>query len=146
MKIEIKKKTDFKSEYKITRKDKSTEVINLEIKPYLINHICHFAVEKNLKYSNGFWGMLSHGYCFKEFFRKNNPLAKELRFIEQIVEPVQNTFLGYIPKEKFMLFVNHLDYEISESFLGSCISDVKDIIEKWELLSAGECLMLEWEL
>lgn len=90
MKIEIKKNIQFQCEYTITRKDKSIDLTILETKTYFLHDICHFVVEKNLQYSKGFWGMLSQGHSFKEQIGKDNPQTNELRFIEQIVGPVQS--------------------------------------------------------
>jgi hypothetical protein len=92
MKINIKKKTQYQYEDKITRKDKSIEIISLESKTHLLHDICHYVVERNLKYTKGFWGMLSLGHSFKELFGKDNPQTTELRFIAQIVGPIQSIY------------------------------------------------------
>src|SRR4051812_47000069 len=99
MKIQLRKITDYKCEYSITRDDKSVELISLETKVFLLHDICHYAVEKNLQYTNGFWGMLSQGYSFKQLFGKENPLTTDLRFVEQLVGPIQSTFLKQIPRQ-----------------------------------------------
>ncbi|MCE7053882.1 hypothetical protein LZF95_04265 [Algoriphagus sp. AGSA1] len=82
MKIEIRKKTNHQCAYLITRNDHSTEQITVETKTYLLHDICHFAVEKKLKYEKGFWGMQAQGYRFNRLFGKDNPQSNELRFIE----------------------------------------------------------------
>lgn len=146
MKIEIKKKTHYISEYTITRDDKSVEVINLETKTYFVHDICHYVVEKNLAYSKGFWGMLSQGHTFNELLGKENPLTVELRFIEQIVGPVQSVHWGHIPKENFEQSIRHLNFTVSENILNSCLTEIKTIIESWGQLQAGQQLTLEWKL
>ena len=146
MKIEIKKATNHRCEYTITRDDKSVERITLDTKTYLVHDICHYAVEKNLKYSKGFWGMLSDGYSFSELFGKKNPNTTELRFIEQIVGPVQSVFLGNIPKQDFDLFVKHLDLTLTEDILHACLTEIETILKQWEQLSIGQRLTLEWRL
>jgi hypothetical protein len=145
MKIEIKKATPYQSEYTITRDDKSVEVISLETKTYLVHDICHYVVEKNLQYSKGFWGMLSKGYALNELFGKDNPQTTELRFIEKIVGPVQSTYLGYIPRQHFEEFIKHLDFTMPESILNTCLTEIETTVKKWEQLSTGQRLTLEWQ-
>jgi hypothetical protein len=146
MKIEIKKSTPYQSEYTITRDGKSFELITLETKTFLVHDISHYAVEKHLQYSKGFWGLLSKGHSFNELFGKDNPQTTELRLIEKIVGPVQSTYLGYIPKEDFEQFVKHLDFTMPESVLNSCLTEIESILKKWEHLLIGQQLTLEWKL
>lgn len=146
MKIEIKKVTNYQCEYTITRNDKSVEQITLDTKTYLVHDICHYAVEKNLGYSKGFWGMLSQGYTFSELFGKNNPQTEELRFIEQVVGPVQSVYSGHIPQQDFEQYIGHLNFTMTENILESCLVDIRAIIEKWEQLAADQQLILEFNL
>ncbi len=146
MKIEINKATNYKCTYKVTRADKSIELITLETKVFLVHDICHYVVEKNLEYEKGFWGMLSEGYAFKELFGKDNLLTTELRFIEKIVGPVQSVFLGYFPKEDFNMFVQYLDFTMTKSVLDTCLTEIESILKNWEKLPIGEQLILEWKV
>lgn len=146
MKIELKKITNYQFEYTITRNDQSREQITLETKTYLIHDICHFTIEKNLGYINGFWGMLSQGYSFNELYGKENPLTEELRFIEKIVGPIQSVFLGYIPEQEFGQYIMHLNFEITDDILKYCLTELKVITTKWEQLKVGEQLTLEFNL
>ena len=144
MKIQITKKTAYQCEYAITRRDKSVEVISLETKTYFVHDICHYVVEKNLKYSNGFWGMLSQGHSFNELFGKDNPKTAELRFIEQIVGPVQSVHCGYIPEQNFEEHIRHLDFKIAANILSDCLTEIDSLIENWRQLPIGQQLTLEW--
>lgn len=146
MKIEIKKATKYQCEYRITRFDKSVELISLETKTYFIHDICHYVVEKNLAYSKGFWGMLSQGYSFQELFGKDNVLTAELRFIEQVVGPVQSVFSGNMKKENFDLFIQHTNVTMREGMLDTCLIEIGDIFKNWEQLPVGEQLILDWKL
>jgi hypothetical protein len=146
MKIEIKKKTAYQCEYGITRNDNSTEQIILETKTYLVHDICHYVVEKNLNYSKGFWGMLSLGYSFNALFGKNNAQTAELRFIEQIVGPVQSVHWGHITKQGFAAHISHVDFTMSENFLTSCLTEIDSIIENWSQLTTGQQMTLIWKL
>lgn len=146
MKIEIKKTTNYQCGYTITREDNSIEYITLETKTYLVHDICHFVVEKNLGYSKGFWGMLSQGHTFNELFGKDNPQTRKLRFIEQIVGPVQSVYSGHIPKQDFNQFIQHLDFKIQSDVLEDCLTEIELIITKWEQLIVGHKLNLEWNL
>lgn len=146
MKIELKKITNYQCEYTLAMDDQSLERITLETKTYLVHDICHFAVEKNLGYKNGFWGMLSQGYTFSELFAKDNPQTEELRFIEQIVGPVQSVYLGHIPKQDFGQYITHLDFSITDNVIDNCLIDIKAIIKKWEQLAVGEQLILQFNL
>lgn len=146
MQIEIKKKTPHQCEYTIKRNDRSSELIALETKTYFLHDVCHFVVERNLKYSKGFWGMLSLGYSFNELLGKDNPQTTELRFIEQIVGPVQSVYWGHIPKQNFEEYVKHLDFTMPEDVLNTCLTDINAIIEKWQQLPVGQQLTLQWNL
>ena len=146
MKIEIQKLSNYQCLYTITRADQSVERITLETKTYLVHDICHFTVEKNLGYTNGFWGMLSHGYTFSALFGKDNPQTEELRFIEQIVGPVQSAYSGHIPKKDFEQYISHLNITLSESVLSTCLTEIRTIIEHWEQLVVGQQLILEFTL
>jgi len=134
----------YQVEYILTRKDTSVERIILETKTYLVHDVCHYVVEKKLDYYKGFWGMLSQGYSFNELFGKDNLLTTELRFIEQVVGPVQSTYLGNIPKQKFEMFLQHIDFNIPAGFLEICLTEIARIMKSWEQLSVGEQLILEW--
>ena len=146
MKIEIQKLSKYQCLYTITRGDQSVERITLETKTYLVHDICHFAVEKNLGYTNGFWGMLSQGYTFSALFGKDNPQTEELRFIEQIVGPVQSAYSGHIPKKDFEQYISHLSITLSESVLGTYLTEIRTIVEHWEQLMVGQQITLEWKL
>lgn len=144
MKIELKKKTEYECEYTLTRANKSVEQISLETKTYFVHDICHYVVENNLKYSKGFWGMLANGYNFNELFGKNNPQTEELRFIEQIVGPIQSVFSGHIPKADLDQYIGHLDFVMKENILDKCLADIRTIINKWEQLAIGQQITLEF--
>lgn len=146
MKIEVKKATKHQCQYSVTRNDKSVERITLETKTYLVHDICHFAVEDNLHYVNGFWGLLSQGHSVNSLFGKDNPQTIELRFIERIVGPVQSVYSGHIPKEDFEQYISHLDNTMTNNFLGSCLTEIRAILQKWEQLSVGQYLTLKWRL
>lgn len=146
MKIEIKKKTQFQCEYIIIRKDNSTEIITLETKTYLLHGICHFVVEMNLQYSKGFWGMLFLRHTFNELFGKDNPQTTKLRFIEQIIGPVQSVYWGHIPIENFEEYTTYLDFNLLENILIICLDEINSIMENWQQLPIGGHLMLEWKI
>jgi len=90
--------------------------------------------------------MLSKGHTFISLFGKDNPQTKELRFIEQIVGPVQSVFSGHIPGQEFNLYIEHLNFKISNSTLKGCLSEIKNIIENWVNLPVGKSFTLEWNL
>lgn len=144
MKIEIYKRTPNVSEYIITRNDRSIEQTTFDTKTYFVHDICHYVVEKNLNLSKGFWGMLSSGHHFNELVGKTNPLTPELRFIEQIVGPIQSIYLGYFPKEDFNQNINHLEFRLSEDVLSHCLNEIETTVKHWEQLSLNQNLTLEW--
>lgn len=144
MKIQIIKKTHHQSHYAITRNDGSVEEMTLDTKTYFLHDICHYVVEKNLSIQNGFWGMLSHGYTFQQLFGKDNPLTTELRFIEQIVGPVQSVYSGHIPENDFEQFIAHLYFPLPENMLSKTLAHISSIMEKWQPLEPGQSLNLDW--
>ncbi len=145
MKIEIEKKTPFQCEYTLSRKDHSKEILSLDTKTFLLHDICHFAVEKHLKYQNGFWGMLSKGHTFDQLFGKDNPQTEELRFIEKIVGPIQSIYSGHIPKQNFAEFINHLDFDIPQNVLNHSLVEIEEIMNSWKSMPVGQKLILNWE-
>ena len=144
MRIELKKATKYQCKYTITRNDDSVELITLDAKTYLVHDICHFVVEKHMGYRNGFWGMLAQGYSFNSLFGKDNPQTADLRFIEQIVGPVQSVYSGHIPGEHFDDTIRHLDVTITSNLLPGSLAEVKAILDHWEQLPVGHHLTLEW--
>ncbi|WP_268224357.1 hypothetical protein [Sinomicrobium oceani] len=145
MKIEIKKQ-NHQCEYTLTRANGSMESITLDTKTYLLHDICHFAVEKHLKYPKGFWGMLAQGHAFLDLFGKDNPQTTELRFIEQMVGPVQSVHSGHIPKQDLGLYIEHLDSTIEENVLDAMLAEIGTTMAHWEKLEVGQQLTLEWNL
>ncbi len=146
MKIELNKKSEYRCEYVVSRKDNSTEVITLDIKTYFLHDITHFVVEKELGFHKGFWGMLSKGYSFDELFGKDNPKTEELRFVEQIVGPVQSVVSGHIPLSDFEKSIDHLNYNFPETNLHIILSEISSIIDSWKRLEIGQKLILNWDL
>lgn len=144
MQVKITKKTNHQCEYLITRDDQSVERITLETKTYLLHDICHFVVEKNLEYPKGFWGMLAQGYTFNSLFGKANPQTTELRFIEQIIGPIQSVYSGHIAEHHFSQTIAHLDFILPEETLSVCLTEIKGIMEEWEQLRLEQHLTLEW--
>ncbi len=144
MKIEILKKTSHLCQYTITRSNASVEHISLDTKTYFLHDICHFVVEKNLHYTKGFWGMLAAGYSFEALFGKDNPQTVELRFIEQIVGPVQSVYWGHITLSSFNDFIQHLDFSMEASTLNKCLDEIGAIVKKWEHLPTGQTMVLQW--
>lgn len=145
MKILLKKLNSLQCEYTIIREDSSTEQIILDSKTYFAHDVCHYVVEKHLGYTKGFWGMLAQGYSFKELLGKENSLTEELRFIEKIVGPIQAVYSGYFPKKELGIHIEHLDFEVNSSVLENCLIEIDLILKKWEKLSFGQLLELEWK-
>lgn len=146
MNIEIRKKTPYTCEYCITRKDSSQELFVLDTKTYFLHDICHYVVEKQLQYPKGFWGMLSLGYSLQELFGKENQLTPELRFIEQIVGPIQSVYAEHIPKQQFSEFIAHLNFSISDNVLDDCLEEITAIQNQWKNLETGKSITLKWTL
>lgn len=144
MKIEIIKKSRYQCEYTISRNDGSVEVITLDTKTYLLHDISHFVVEKTLGFKSGFWGMLSQGHSFKELFVKDNPETGELRFVEQVVGPVQSVVSGHIPLCDFGKSIEHLDFKIPENNLGHILNEIRGIMDDWKRVEVGERFTLKW--
>lgn len=144
MRIEIKKTTAYQCEYTLIRADQPVEQISLETKTYFTHDICHYVVEKKMHYQKGFWGMLSAGYSFASLFGKDNAQTAELRFIEQLVGPIQSVFWGHIDPANFNDMIQHLDVQIPEAFLTACVDEITEITQQWNHLPVGQCLILEW--
>ncbi len=144
MQIGIKKLSPYQNEYTITRPDGTTDSTILDAKTYFIHDITHFVVEKYFGYLNGFWGMLAKGFRFNELLGKENIATADLRSIEKIVGPVQSVYMGFIPKEQFALYTEHLDFNEDELWLENRVDEVNYIVSEWSVLKAGEQLVLSW--
>jgi hypothetical protein len=144
MTIEIKKESKDTSQYTLIRQNKSVECSTFDTKTYLLHDICHYVVEKHLNYPKGFWGMLSAGHGFSELKGQDNPLTPELRFIEQIVGPVQAVFLGHFSAQLFTQMVQHIDFALPDDFVNTCLEDIGQIVGEWEKLSYGQKISLEF--
>lgn len=144
MQIKVRKKHPNQHEYTLTRANGSKETTTLDTKTYLFHDICHFVVEQHLEYSNGFWGMLAQGHTFNDLFGKDNPQTTELRYIEQIVGPIQSVHSAHVPKQDLDLYLKHLDFTIPELVLDSILTEIGTIIAHWKKLDAGHQLTLEW--
>jgi len=90
--------------------------------------------------------MLAKGAAISELNGKTNPQTAALRFIEQIVGPVQSVYSGHIPEQLFEKFVAHLDFIIPANFLRDCLSDLNSIMTTWDALPMGGQLGLDWTL
>jgi len=121
------------------------EHFSLETKTYFLHDICHYCVEKNMKLSKGFWGMLAEGYSFTELVGKTNPQTGELRCIEKIVGPIQAVVMGNIQKENLAIFIQHLDFTVQEPVLNAILSETESIMQSWKQLPVGGQLLLEWK-
>jgi hypothetical protein len=142
--IQAIKLSPFKFKYLVEREDGSGEEIELDTKTYFLHDVCHFVIEKRLCYHKGFWGMLADGFAFSALFGKDNPQTSELRFIEQIVGPIQSVYMGHFDKKNFGEYIAHLKFEVSEPDLEYCLKEVENIMQKWEHLPIGESLTLIW--
>lgn len=134
-------------EVKVTRKNAATSRVRLETKTYFLHDICHFFVEKELNYKNGFWGMLAQGYDFTELSGKENVMTEELRFIEQIVGPVQMMVSGHINSTYFKEVPEYLDTKLLENFsVEEVVDKIKECLLQWNKLSFGQSLSLQFEV
>lgn len=144
MQVEIKKISPYQCEYNVLRDNGTSERIRLESKTFLVHDICHFVVEKQLGFTEGFWGMVSKGFSFGELSGKHNPITEQLRFVEQVVGPIQSTYLGNISKEQFDFFITHLPVKISTAQLDEILSGINHLLAQWQQLMPGSTMKLHW--
>ncbi|SDN09918.1 hypothetical protein [Kriegella aquimaris] len=90
--------------------------------------------------------MLFLRHTFNELFGKDNPQTTKLRFIEQIIGPVQSVYWGHIPIENFEEYTTYLDFNLLENILIICLDEINSIMENWQQLPIGGHLMLEWKI
>lgn len=144
MKIIASKVSGFLFRYSIYRDNGQSETIELDTKTYFLHDICHFVIEKKLHIRKGFWGMLADGYAFNALSGKDNPQTIDLRFIEQIVGPIQSVYMGHFDKEELGAYIEHLNFPVKSEDLEYCLHNISRIMEKWDSLAVGEELELEW--
>lgn len=144
MKIVINKSSPYRSDYRLIKKQ-TEEQFSLETKTYFLHDICHFVVENNLAFTKGFWGMLSDGFTIDTLFGKTNPHTASLRLIEQIVGPVQSTYLGHTAVQNFADLIQHVDFDCTALDVNKCIKEIDAIMQHWQTLPLGQSITLTWD-
>ncbi|HMR84948.1 MAG TPA: hypothetical protein PKE30_17505, partial [Niabella sp.] len=104
------------------------------------------AVEKHLEYTKGFWGMIAAGYRLSDLLGKNNPQTDALRFIENIVGPVQSLLWGHLSVDDFEQYTQHINFRMPSNILTACVAEARQLFNYWNQLVMGQQLVLEWTL
>lgn len=146
MKIELRKLDNNFHEICITRSDGSTERARLETKTFFLHDICHFCVETELGYTEGFWGMLSKGYGIAQLKGKTNELTEELRRVECVVGITQSYYMKNVDEAHLWYYLDSVGIKIqNKRYLQSVVSRMDEITNKWKGLAFGAGLQLKFD-
>ena len=146
MQIEFTKKDSDTHFLRVRRADGSEASAELHTKTYLLHDLCHFGVEKQLRYEKGFWGMLAAGHAFDQLNGKQNSLTNELRFIEKIVGPVQSIVSGHLAAGDFAMSTSYLESDAARNLdVEQVVEMIQDLLRKWNRLPFGQSLILQFE-
>ncbi len=145
MQIEFEKLNAFNHKLKIIRTTKVSEETILDTKTYLLHDVCHYFVEKELRTSNGFWGMLSQGFQIEELLGKTNHLTEELRNIECIVGGIQSVYSKHMNEKDFWDYIQAIDYNVEDKkFPEKVVPRIYEFMSQWDYLPIGESIRLQW--
>lgn len=144
-------------EYKlhILRDDQTEDEVILNYREFLRHDLVHFVLEKNAGLSNSFYGQLAKGKKLEEFStesmkKRGEKFEGELATTEMIVGPLQGVLssnqelnLDYL-KESIQAQGFTVPDFLDASFLAAVLREVKGLVKRYDALSVGDVLELEF--
>jgi hypothetical protein len=133
--------------FAIVRADGSTESADLETRSLLLHDLVHYAVEIEVPFREGFYGLLAKGKRMAELADPAQPwpVGTEIAKAESLVGPLQTLLKGEfdpaVAREKFELFSeNPPPVELLER-IGARF---RSLYGKYNATRFGETLELDW--
>ncbi len=160
--IHIKKGDNRQSTISVIRRD-GTKTYSKIPDDFEVHDIAHYVVEKQLEFSNSFYGLLAQGHQIQDFqlSKEKRPdtlwpqnIPKEALTTEHLVNLVTIDFMGsrgqmdVLENLRAILKENNLVYpkELNREKLESIRKELFELMEKWNTLGNGEKLVLQLAL
>lgn len=134
--------------FEIIRADGTREYVELETRSLLVHDLVHFAVESEVPFRHGFYGLLSQGKSLAELSDTKQPwpVGTDIAASEGLVGPLQSMLKGgdfdaSLAHEKFALFSKEPP---SVELLTRIGAQFRAVFGRYHALRFGETLELEW--
>lgn len=134
MRIELTGLNPKQHRLRIVRDDGSSESVDLETRSLLAHDLTHYAVERVLGLTQGFYGRLASGARLAELSDRTKPwpAGTELAYAESIVGPMQSHLTG----KQIVL----PDWP----FIGAVEREYRAVWGRWRATRFGAYCVLEW--
>lgn len=126
----------------------------------LEHDLIHYAIERALKFGNGFYGLIDQGYSISDFRapRSQRPAAllpgnlpKEAHQTEILADLFQTELPEELELEDF-IDIARITFdaqqvkfpEITEEHVGTIRADIRSLLHHWHYLPAGQVLALDF--
>lgn len=134
--------------FAIVRADGSREEANLETRSLLVHDLVHYAVETEVPFRLGFYGLLAAGQTLAALSDTTQPwpTGTEVAAAESLVGPLQSMLKGgaFDPVEARAKFELFHSTPPSVELLGRIGSRFRDVFGRYSSTRFGETLELEW--
>jgi hypothetical protein len=119
---------------RILRDDGTSDSAELETRSMLVHDLTHYAVERVLGLTQGFYGSLAGGAALAELSDRTRPwpAGTELAYAESIVGPMQSHLTG-----KKLMFPDW-------SFIEDVEHEYRTAWGRWRSTRFGDCCELAW--
>lgn len=132
----------------IVRADGSREEANLETRSLLVHDLVHYAVEIEVPFHKGFYGLLASGQTLAALSDKTKPwpTGTEIAAAEGLVGPLQSMLKG----DDFDPVAAHAQFELfrpdppSVELLGRIGSRFRSVFGRYSSTRFGQTLELDW--
>jgi hypothetical protein len=134
--------------FKIIRADGTTESADLETRSLLVHDLVHYAVEMEVPFREGFYGLLAKGKTFSELNDKAQPwpVGTEIAAAEGLVGPLQSMLKGgaFDAEQARAAFERYRADPPSLELLKRIGERFRSVFGRYNATRFGETLELEW--
>lgn len=147
MRILMTRSSPQRHRFAIVRRDGSTDSADLETRSMLVHDLVHYAVEIEMPFREGFYGLLAKGKSLSELNDKTQPwpTGTEIAAAEALVGPLQTMLKGefdpLVAQSKFEMFS---DNPPSIELLSRIGTRFRSVYGKYGSTKFGERLELDW--
>jgi len=134
--------------FAVIRTDGTTESAELETRSLLVHDLVHYAVEMEVPFREGFYGLLAQGKTFSQLNDTTQPwpVGTEIAAAESLVGPLQSmlkngAFKAEEARRQFELFRPDPP---SAELLARIGERFRSILGRYNATRFGETLELEW--
>lgn len=117
----------------------------LETRSVLLHDLVHFAVEREARLADGFWGTLAAGANFDELQHDAASHASVLR-AERLVAPMQSVWNGRLPAARYVEMLRDEMPFVTEAFVARVLERIRRLWGHWQGTPFREAMELTWTL